>query len=101
MAAGVGALVASRSRWFDLSVFVAGLLVMVVSTLQVVQEGIGRPSIALLSLPLIVLVANFPFVLDTGGGGIEVGFESAVLNVLLCTLGSAAAVFVLPPGAGL
>jgi len=92
-------LVASRSRWFDLSVFVAGLLVMVVSTLQVVQEGIGRPSIALLSLPLIVLVANFPFVLDTGGGGIEVGFESAVLMFLLCTLAPAPALLVWSLGA--
>jgi diguanylate cyclase (GGDEF)-like protein len=99
MGAGVWALSASRSRWFDLSVFVAGLLVLAGSTLGVVQSGNAHPWIAVVALPLIVLIANFPFVLDTGEGGIEVGFESAVLMFLLCTLGTAPALVVWSLGA--
>ena len=42
--------------------------------------------LALLSIPLIVVIAKFPMVLDSGDGGIEVGFDSSILMFLLCTL---------------
>ncbi len=44
------------------------------------------PGLALLSIPLIVVIAKFPMVLDSGDGGIEVGFDSSILMFLLCTL---------------
>ena len=43
--------------------------------------------LVLLSVPLIVVIAKFPMVLDSGDGGIEVGFDSSILMFLLCTLG--------------
>jgi diguanylate cyclase (GGDEF)-like protein len=86
MAAALAALFASRSRWFDLGVFAAGLLVAGWSTYVVVRDGIDGPWPAVLCVPLIVAIARFPILLDTGDGGIEVGFESAILMFLLCTL---------------
>jgi diguanylate cyclase (GGDEF)-like protein len=40
---------------------------------------------ALVGVPLVVLVARFPMVLDNQDGGIEIGFDSIVLIYLLCT----------------
>ena len=40
----------------------------------------------LFTVPLIMVIARFPLVLDKGDGGIEVGFDSCVLMFLLCTL---------------
>jgi len=40
----------------------------------------------LLGIPLIVIIARFPMVLDSGDGGIEVGFDSSILMFLLCLL---------------
>jgi diguanylate cyclase (GGDEF)-like protein len=99
MGAALGALSASRSRWFDLGVFVAGVLVTAIATFGVLVDGVMEPVTALVSLPLIVLIARFPFVLDTGDGGIEVGFDSAVLMFLLCTLPPAEALVVWSLGA--
>ena len=41
---------------------------------------------ALLAIPLIVLIAHFPMVLDNDQHGIEVGFDSMILVFLLCTI---------------
>ncbi|HVX55416.1 putative bifunctional diguanylate cyclase/phosphodiesterase [Nocardioides sp.] len=37
------------------------------------------------SVPLIAVVARFPMVLDSGWGGVEVGFDSSILMFLVCT----------------
>ena len=81
------ALLASRSSWFDLGVFTLGLVLVFYATINVVQNGVVMSGWELLSIPLIVVIAKFPMVLDSGDGGIEVGFDSSVLMYLLCTLG--------------
>ena len=88
MAGPLAALFASRSRWFDLGVFLSGVFVVVWSTVRLFQEGVQMDGLALVCVPLIVIIAKFPMVLDSGEGGIEVGFDSSVLMFLLCTLDS-------------
>ncbi|QWZ09603.1 EAL domain-containing protein [Nocardioides panacis] len=88
MARPLAALFASRSRWFDLGVLLSGVFVVVWSTVRLVQDGVQMNALALVCIPLIVIIAKFPMVLDSGEGGIEVGFDSSVLMFLLCTLKS-------------
>ena len=85
MAQPLAALFATRSRWFDLGVFLTGLLLVGWATLTVVRDGISMSGVALISIPLIVVIAKFPMILDSGDGGIEVGFDSSILMYLLCT----------------
>ena len=85
MARRLPALLASRSSWFDLAVFAVGLALRSCAASRMVG---ARPVLdvgGLLCVPLIVVVARFPMVLDSGEGGIEVGFDSSVLMFLLCT----------------
>jgi diguanylate cyclase (GGDEF)-like protein len=82
----LAALLASRSSWFDLGVFTLGLGLVFYSTFRVVSNDAELSKLALLSIPLIVVIAKFPMVLDSGDGGIEVGFDSTILMFLLCTL---------------
>ena len=86
MARPLAALNLSRGRWFDLAVFVLGVLLVALATVNVVRDVTPMPGLALLSVPLIVVIAKFPMVLDSGDGGIEVGFDSSILMFLLCTL---------------
>jgi diguanylate cyclase (GGDEF)-like protein len=86
MARPLAALNLSRGRWFDLAVFVLGVLLVALATVNVVRDGRPMTGLALLSVPLIVVIAKFPMVLDSGDGGIEVGFDSSILMFLLCTL---------------
>ena len=86
MARPLAALNLSRGRWFDLAVFAIGVVLVAWSTFAVVRDGTPMSGLALLSVPLIVIIAKFPMVLDSGDGGIEVGFDSSVLMFLLCTL---------------
>jgi diguanylate cyclase (GGDEF)-like protein len=37
-------------------------------------------------VPLVVVIARFPMLLDRDGGGLEVGFDSCVLMFLLCSV---------------
>src|SRR4051794_10024895 len=86
MAKWFAALFASRSRWFDLGVLVAGVMLFVNAGSHV----IAGPAVEWywwLTVPLIVVIARFPMVLDNNdGGGIEVGFDSSILMFLLCVL---------------
>jgi diguanylate cyclase (GGDEF)-like protein len=84
MASRAAALMASRSSWFDLGVFVVGVA-LVVQSAVVLDGRDGIEVVALLCLPAIVLVARFPMILDNGKGTIEVGFDSSILMFLLCT----------------
>jgi diguanylate cyclase (GGDEF)-like protein len=88
MAGPLAALFASRSRWFDLGVFLSGVFVVAWSTVRLFRDGVQMDGLALVCVPLIVIIAKFPMVLDSGEGGIEVGFDSSVLMFLLCTLKS-------------
>ena len=86
MARPLAALNLSRGRWFDLAVFAIGVVLVAWSTFEVVRDGAPMSGLELLSVPLIVIIAKFPMVLDSGDGGIEVGFDSSILMFLLCTL---------------
>ncbi|MGZ4505340.1 MAG: putative bifunctional diguanylate cyclase/phosphodiesterase [Nocardioidaceae bacterium] len=72
------------SRVFDGLVLAAGLAVFAGVCGWTVREGSHVYAVALLSIPLIVLIARFPLLLDGGGGGLQVGFDSCVLMFLLC-----------------
>ena len=88
MARRLAALTSSRSSWFDLGVFAVGMgLLMLALAHVVLAGGWSHPYTAALAIPLIVVIAKFPMVLDSGEGGIEVGFESCILMFLLCTVG--------------
>jgi diguanylate cyclase (GGDEF)-like protein len=86
MARRLAALFASRSSSFDLGVFALGVALFGYSTIRVLTDGSWPPPWTLLTIPLIVVIARFPMILDTGEGGIEVGFDSTILMFLLCTL---------------
>ena len=86
MAPPTAAQSAARSRWFDLGVFTCGVLLVAWALSSVLRGGTDMSGIELLSIPLIVVIAKFPMILDGGEGGIEVGFDSTILMFLLCTL---------------
>src|SRR6476660_9466191 len=86
MARPLAALNLSRGRWFDLAVFALGVVLVAIATVSLVREGFEMAGLELLCVPLIVVIAKFPMVLDSGDGGIEVGFDSSILMFLLCTL---------------
>jgi diguanylate cyclase (GGDEF)-like protein len=86
MAAALSRLRESRSWWFDLIVFFAGVLTFGLSLTYVEPHDWQHTLTVLAGVPLIVLVARFPMVLDDGRHGIEVGFDSTILIFLLCTI---------------
>jgi diguanylate cyclase (GGDEF)-like protein len=84
MARRVAALLASRSSWFDLGVFAAGAVVAGWATYRSISGEADVDWRLLLVVPVIVVIAKFPMVLDSPDGGIEVGFDSTILMFLLC-----------------
>ncbi|MDQ4055107.1 MAG: EAL domain-containing protein [Actinomycetota bacterium] len=76
----------SRGRWFDLAVCGVGLAIFAATAVVVAQDELTLTVPALVGVPLIVVVARFPLVVDNRYGGIEVGFDSSILMFLLCTL---------------
>jgi diguanylate cyclase (GGDEF)-like protein len=50
------------------------------------QDGWVAEPAHLITIPLVVLLARFPLLLDRGAGAIEVGFDSSVLMFLICTV---------------
>ena len=73
-------------RIFDAMVLGFGLLILASDATNLLRDGWSVPWLHLLTIPLIVLIARFPLVLDVAGGGIEIGFDSCVLMFLICTL---------------
>jgi diguanylate cyclase (GGDEF)-like protein len=71
---------------FDGLVLALGVAIGVVSAVETAQSGLENFGTAMLAVPLIVVVARFPMLLDRGGGGLEVGFDSCVLMFLLLTV---------------
>jgi diguanylate cyclase (GGDEF)-like protein len=76
-----------RSR-YHLAVLAVGLVIFTWAAIDVVRDGVGwhLGLATLVAVPLITVVARFPMILDSGSGGIEVGFDSSILIFLLCTL---------------
>ena len=81
-----GSKVPLAGRLFDLAVLCAGLVAVVVAAVRMGEPSLRFDGLELLCVPLIVFIARFPLVLDRGNGGIEVGFDSAVLMFLLSTV---------------
>ena len=84
----------SRSWRFDLTLCVLGLALLAASVPRAWAGGWEVGLAALLGVPLVVLVARFPMVLDSEDGGIEIGFDSSVLLFLLITFEPRAALAV-------
>jgi diguanylate cyclase (GGDEF)-like protein len=74
------------SRVFDRAVLALGGLAVLVALVTMGTPDLPLSGLELLTVPLIMIVARFPLVLDRGDGGIEVGFDSCVLMFLLCTM---------------
>jgi diguanylate cyclase (GGDEF)-like protein len=84
---------AVRGRRFSYSVLAVGLVCTAIAVAGAVRDGFQSVSIfELATVPLIVVIARFPMVLDRTDGGIEVGFDSSILMFLLCTVDSEQAV---------
>lgn len=79
---------------FDMAVCCVGLTLFAVTLAGVHPDGLSFSLPVLLGVPLIVVVARFPMVVDNRDGGIEVGFDSSILMFLLCTLDPEVALFV-------
>ena len=75
----------ARSWRFDLGLCLLGLALFAWSLPAAWDGGWKVGLAALIGVPLIVIVARFPMVLDNADGGIEIGFDSLVLVYLLCT----------------
>ncbi|MGA8208649.1 MAG: EAL domain-containing protein [Nocardioidaceae bacterium] len=76
----------SRSSWFDLTVFALGLTLALYAVVDVANHGWPNIWFPLVAVPLIAVIARFPMVIDSGDGGIEVGFDSTVLMFLVFVL---------------
>ena len=74
------------SRAFDGAILLGAAVAIVVALVRSFAEGVPSIGLTWLCVPLIVLIARFPMLLDGGSGGLEVGFDSAVLMFLLCVL---------------
>jgi diguanylate cyclase (GGDEF)-like protein len=75
-----------RGWCFDIGVCVVGVVIFAALAVAVAHDGVARTAPAVVGVPLIVVIARFPLVVDNRYGGIEVGFDSSVLMFLLCTL---------------
>jgi diguanylate cyclase (GGDEF)-like protein len=87
----------SAASWtFDAAVSASGVLIGLLSVAALVVEHLDRHWIAALVLgpPVIALMSRFPLVLTRTAGGIEVGFDSAVLVFLVCFDGGVGALAV-------
>jgi diguanylate cyclase (GGDEF)-like protein len=80
------ALLGSSSSWFDLGVFVLGLVAVGATLADLATHHDRINPVVLVTIPLVVVIARYPIVLDSGEGGIEVGFDSGVLMFLLCVV---------------
>ncbi len=76
----------TRTVVYVLVIFGAGLGLAMFAVAALATSPRSWSGLDLLAIPVIVVIARFPIVLDRGDGGIEVGFDSLVLVFLLCTL---------------
>ena len=72
-------------RLFPLGVFIVGMSFTLYSLTTGLAQRQPVHALELATVPLIVIIARFPMILDRGDGGIEVGFDSSILMFLLCT----------------
>ena len=87
----------SAASWtFDVAIAASGVLIGLLAIAALVAQHFDRHWVAALVLgpPVIALMSRFPLVLTRGAGGIEVGFDSAVLVFLACFDGGAGALAV-------
>jgi diguanylate cyclase (GGDEF)-like protein len=87
----------SAASWtFDLAVSTSGVLIGLLAITALLVGDLDRHWLAVLVLgpPVIALMSRFPLVLTRKAGGIEVGFDSAVLVFLAISYGGAGALAV-------
>jgi diguanylate cyclase (GGDEF)-like protein len=84
----------SGSRQFNALVCLLGLGLLGWALTTAVAGGWQFGVATLVALPLVVVVARFPLVLDGEDGGIEIGFDSGVLMFLLCAFDAPSAISV-------
>ncbi len=72
-------------RLFDGCVVVAGVTVAAVAAARVLTGAWTGPWLYLLAVPLIMVVARFPLLLDRSRASMEIGFDSCVLVFVVCT----------------
>jgi len=75
-----------RSWPFGMALCVLGFALLAWATPAALAGDWKVATAAVLGIPLVVVVARFPMVLDNEDGGIEIGFDSIVLIFLACTL---------------
>jgi len=74
------------SRLFDRTVMAVGVVVAFASATIAVADGLQFSWQYWLSVPLIVIIARFPLVIERPSGAIEIGFDSCVLAFVLSML---------------
>jgi diguanylate cyclase (GGDEF)-like protein len=75
-----------RSRVFDVGVVCVGVVLAVATVLgQQAPWQLQWPYLA--TVPLILLIARYPLLLDRRGGAIEIGFHFCLLVFLVCSTG--------------
>ncbi|MEP6762283.1 MAG: EAL domain-containing protein [Sporichthyaceae bacterium] len=87
----------SAASWtFDAAVSASGVLIGLLAVAALLIQHSDRHWLAALVLgpPVIALMSRFPLVLTRDAGGIEVGFDSAVLVFLACYNGGVGALAV-------
>jgi hypothetical protein len=87
----------SRSYQFDVALCLLGMGLLAWALISGIEREWQLGVAAMVGIPLVALVARFPMVLDGEDGGIEIGFDSAILMFLLCTFDASSAIAVWGP----
>jgi diguanylate cyclase (GGDEF)-like protein len=74
------------SRVFDRTVMAVGAVVALISGATAVADGLHFSWATWLSVPLIVLIARFPLIIERPSGAIQIGFDSCVLAFVVSLL---------------
>ena len=91
----------SAASWtFDAAVSASGVLIglLAVAALLIAHLDLHWLAALVLGPPVIALMSRFPLVLTRDAGGIEVGFDSAVLVFLATSYGGVGALAVCVTG---
>ncbi len=74
------------SRIFDRTVMTVGVLIALIAGAYAVVDGVDFAWAYWLAVPLIVLIAWFPLIIERPSGAIQIGFDSCVLAFMVSVL---------------